>query len=266
MPRIAWLTDLHFDFLSPDEERLFLDRVRRDSPDVVIISGDISEARDLTRDLRTIAERLTLPVYFVLGNHDFYHGSIREVRAQTDAVCREFAHLKYLTTGGVYELSSELALIGHDGWADGRLGDYETSFVMMNDYKLIAELAPFNKEERWGKLKALGDQAAAHLRDVLPRALVTAPHVLLVTHVPPFREACWHEGQLSGSEWLPHFACRAVGEAVTEIMRERPDRQLTIVCGHTHSSGECRPLPNVTVYTGGAKYGRPEVQRIFDWA
>src|SRR5438128_329697 len=76
MPRIAWLTDLHFDFLSPDEERLFLDRVRRDGPDVVVISGDISEARDVANDLRAIAERLALPVYFVLGNHDFYYGSI----------------------------------------------------------------------------------------------------------------------------------------------------------------------------------------------
>ena len=266
MPRIAWLTDLHLDFLSPDEARSFLDRVRAQQVDAVVISGDMSEARDLDHDLRSIAKRLELPIYFVLGNHDFYYGSIREVRKLAQAACAETPNLHYLTTGGVVELSPRLGMVGHDGWADGRLGDYETSFVMMNDYKLIAELACYNKEERWPVLHALGDEAAAHIRKFLPLALEKYPEVLLVTHVPPLREACWHEGQLSDDEWLPHFACRAMGVAILDVMRRFPQRKLTVVCGHTHSGGECRPRDNITIYTGGAKYGQPEVQRVFEWA
>ena len=61
---------------------------------------------------------------------------------------------------GSLELAAGVGLVGHDGWADARLGDYERSYVMMNDYKLIAELAGMSKVDRWPVLKALGDQAA----------------------------------------------------------------------------------------------------------
>jgi 3',5'-cyclic-AMP phosphodiesterase len=87
---------------------------------------------------------------------------------------------------------------------------------------------------------------------------------MLLTHVPPLRNACWHEGRVSNDEWAPHFTCQAMGEAILEIMSGRPDRQLTVLCGHTHSAGECRPLPNLVIYTGQAKYEEPEIQRVFE--
>ena len=40
--------------------------------------------------------------------------------------------------------------------------------------------------------------------------------------------------------------------------------KLTVYCGHTHSSGICEPLPNVTIYTGAAKYGVPVVQKVIE--
>ncbi|MBX9789237.1 MAG: hypothetical protein K2Y37_10010, partial [Pirellulales bacterium] len=67
-------------------------------------------------------------------------------------------------------------------------------------------------------------------------------------------------------DWLPHFTCHAVGEAIRSVMIERPDRKLTVLCGHTHGRGESRPLPNVLVYTGGAQYGRPEIQAILEFS
>jgi hypothetical protein len=86
----------------------------------------------------------------------------------------------------------------------------------------------------------------------------------LATHVPPLREACWHEGRLSDDEWAPHFTCKAMGDAILEIMRDYPQRKLTVFCGHTHSPGQCRPLPNVEILTGGAKYGLPGIQRVIE--
>jgi 3',5'-cyclic-AMP phosphodiesterase len=266
--RLAWLTDLHLNFLPYALVGEFLGRVEALEPDAVLITGDISEARDLNRMLVHIEERLQRAVYFVLGNHDFYYGSIREVRSATTQFCSgpvASGRLKYLTSlAEPVELTPALALIGHDGWADARIGDYERSLVMMNDYRLIAELAAHGKRDRWPILQALGDEAAEHIRNVLPAALKSYEHVLLATHVPPLREACWHEGRLSDDEWAPHFTCKAMGDAILEIMRDYPQRKLTVFCGHTHSPGECRPLPNVEIHTGGAKYGVPEVQRIIE--
>jgi 3',5'-cyclic AMP phosphodiesterase CpdA len=264
--RLAWLTDLHLNFLSYAQADEFLARVEALESHAVLITGDISEARDLGRMLAHIGERLERPVYFVLGNHDFYHGSIREVRALATRLCDGAAsRLRYLTAlSEPIALTPTVALIGHDGWADARLGDYERSLVMMNDYRLIAELAAHGKRDRWPILQALGDEAAGHIRTVMPRALERFPHVLLATHVPPLREACWHEGRLSDDEWAPHFTCKSMGDAILDIMRDFPERRLTVFCGHTHSPGECRPLPNVLILTGGAKYGVPAVQRILE--
>jgi 3',5'-cyclic AMP phosphodiesterase CpdA len=266
--RLAWLTDLHLNFLPYAQVDEFLGRVEALEPHAVLITGDISEARDLAQVLRHIEERLERPVYFVLGNHDFYHGSIREVRALASRLCdRTSSRLRYLTAlADPIELTPTIALIGHDGWADARLGDYERSLVMMNDYRLIAELAAHGKGDRWPILQALGDEAAEHVRTVLPKALERYPRVLLATHVPPLREACWHEGRPSDDEWAPHFTCKAMGDAILAIMRDCPQRQLTVFCGHTHSPGECRPLPNVEILTGGAKYGLPALQRVLEFS
>ena len=83
-------------------------------------------------------------------------------------------------------------------------------------------------------------------------------------HVPPFRESCWHEGRVSDDEYLPHFSCKAVGEVLLRCMRARPDRKLTVLCGHTHGRGSVDMLPNLSVVTGGADYGRPAVQAVWD--
>ena len=100
------------------------------------------------------------------------------------------------------------------------------------------------------------------MRDVLPGALFRFQHVLLLTHVPPFKEACWHDGNISSDHWLPHFGCKAVGEALVECLRSDPDCQVTVLCVHTHSGGKAQILPNITVNTGGAEYSRPSVQEI----
>jgi 3',5'-cyclic AMP phosphodiesterase CpdA len=262
--RVAWLTDLHLNFLSASEIGTFLDNVREDEPDVVLISGDTGEARSLQELLGRIEARLQRPIYFVLGNHDFYYGSIHGVRAAVARQAQESRWLTWLTGGRIIPLTADTALIGHDSWADGRCGDYEHSDVLMNDYLLIEEFAGLNKRGRLDRLHALGDAAAAYFSTLLPLALMQHRRIILVTHVPPFQEACWHEGQISDDNFLPHFVCKAAGDAMRTVMAANPDRNLLVLCGHTHGEGEAQILPNLRVLTGGAEYGAPEVQRVFD--
>jgi hypothetical protein len=101
---------------------------------------------------------------------------------------------------------------------------------------------------------------------VLPDALARFREVLVLTHVPPFREACWHEGRISDDAWLPHFACQAAGEVLAGALAARPDCRMTVLCGHTHSPGEAQVLPNLRVLTGGARYGEPRVQQVVELA
>ena len=265
MTRIIWITDPHLNFVRPLAVREFLDDVAEREPAAVLIGGDIGEAHNVVAYLEQVDELWQRPVHFVLGNHDFYRGSIAGVRREIDRLCERRPLLNYLSHRGVVELTSKLGLVGHDGWADARVGDYEHSYIMMNDYKLIAELSPHSKEQRWPVLRSLGDAAAAHIRHVLPQALKRFDDVLLLTHVPPLRAACWHEGRPSDDEWSPHFVCQAVGEAILEIMTSAPTKRLTVLCGHTHSGGETDPLPNVHIVTGPAAYGFPAITREFEF-
>jgi hypothetical protein len=242
----------------------FIRDLARVECDGFIVSGDIGEADDVSAYLDAFATEDSRPVYFVLGNHDFYRGSITGVRAEIEKVCAKRANLHWLARAEVVGVTDQSCLIGHDGWGDGRLGDYWSSNVELNDWWLIEEFAGLEKDQRLLRLQELGDEAALHLRTVLPDALARFRNVVVVTHVPPFREACWYEGRTSDDHWLPHFTCRAVGEVLVDAMRNAPDRAMLVLCGHTHGAGEAQILPNLRVLTGGAIYGRPTVQQILN--
>jgi Icc protein len=265
MKRYVWLTDLHLNFPGKERPAVFLDRVATLRTHGVLLGGDISEWPDGPNYLRMMAERLDQPIYFVLGNHDYYFSSIATVRAHIERMCEEDPRLVWLTGHDPIQLAPGVGLVGHDGWADGRCGDFVRSLVMLNDYRLIGELASLDKLERLEKLHALGDEAAADVRRVLPAALARFEHVVFLTHVPPFRESCWYDGRISADDWLPHFTCKAVGDVLRELMLAHPDRRLTVLCGHTHGRGEAEILPNLRAFTGGALYGSPEVQRVLEW-
>lgn len=264
MKRVVWLTDIHLNFLEADERDAFCRRVDAQDADAVLLGGDIAEAPSVVPCLRRMAARIRAPIHFVLGNHDYYTGSIAEVRAAMPPLCAEVDTLHWLPEAGVVELTPAVGLIGHGGWADGRIGSFLMAPNKINDYLLIEELADLAAGVRLTRLNELGDEAAAAVRRLLPAALARYPQVYFLTHVPPWREACVHKGKPSDDEWAPHFSCKAVGDAVLEIMADFPRRELTVLCGHTHGDGEHRMTDNVRVLTGGAEYTRPAVQRVFE--
>ena len=262
--RVVWLTDIHLNFLMPREVVAFLRSVARMAPDVTLVGGDIGEAPTIEEYLWEISDRLGTPVYFVLGNHDCYNGSIAGARTRASHISRAVPNLRWLSEAGVVGLTDSTALVGDGGWADGRNGGYASSPVVLNDYLLVEEFVGLESAARLRLLNRLGDEAAKYLRRVLHRALDSYPNVILLTHVPPFREACWHEGKISNDDYLPHFSCKAVGDVLIETMRERPRCTLTVLCGHTHSPGTAQILPNLLVRTGAAAYGAPVVQDVFE--
>ena len=271
MKCLLWLTDLHLNSATPERFARLIDEIKGQSPDVVLIGGDTGEAPSFAGYLEELAGRLAVPIYFVLGNHDYFLGSINKVRHTARDLSRNSEILRWLPEAGVVPMTDQTVLIGHGGWGDGRCGDFLESDVLLNDYVLIDELRRFegsvprlSPEELLSRLNRLGDEAAEHFRKVLPSVFEIGRRLFVLTHVPPFREACWHQGQISDDNWLPHFTCQAVGHVLAEFMRDHPDHRMTVLCGHTHSDGRAQMLPNLDVITGGARYGEPEVQQVFE--
>ena len=260
--RVVWATDIHLNFLQPQERADFFEKIRSHHADAVLISGDIAEAPCLRNLLHEMQQAIDVPLYFVLGNHDFYHGSIATVRRDIQTWCLSQSGLTYLSSSGLIALTPHTGLIGHDGWGDGRLGNYQQSPVRLSDQEVIRDFQGLDRNAVLGKLQALGDASATYLREVLTKALASYRRVVCLTHVPPFKEACWYEGKMGNDDWLPYFTCKAIGEVLFDMAQARPDCQLTVLCGHTHHAGTVHMLPNLFLKTGAAEYGQPHVEEV----
>lgn len=261
--RLVWSTDLHLDAAERSQYDLYFDLLVAHEPDIVLIGGDISNGIISFTHLQNIAKRVDKDIYFVLGNHDFYYGSISAIRNDAKNIgFNGSSSLHYLTDGAIIELSEQTALIGHDGWSDAYAGDFINSDVLLNDYFLIDELKKLTHEERFLKLHELGEEAAAFLKKQLLAALQKYDRVLLLLHVPPFVEASFYEGQPGDDHWLPHFVNVASGKVLEEIMKENPNKELLVLCGHTHWGHDCQILPNLRVITGHSELGIPNVQGL----
>lgn len=263
MKTIAWITDIHLDHLTSDEIERFMREIDAAAPDCVLIGGDTATAPRLEGDLKMIAEALQRPIYFVLGNHDFYGGSIAGIYETFKRNGLQSEWLHWLPASEVVALTEHTGLIGHGCFADGRLGRAEQSRILFNDYFHIDEFVRVGPQQRFALMNELGDQAAGMVRKMLSGAVQQFSSLYLLTHVPPFREACWHEGRITHAEFLPHLSCKAVGDVLLEIMGAHPECHLTVLSGHTHGSGEVHILPNLKVITGGAEYGKPQLQPLF---
>ena len=283
-----WLSDIHLDFAQPGVVHQFLISIKEHPAAQIWISGDVAQAGNISGYLTRMESSWARPIYFVLGNHDFYMSSFRDVRSRIRKLCANLGGLCWLCDSGVIELSPNAGLIGHDSWADGRFGDYKGSELLLNDYLLIRDFNPWlrgadgqgarvpagaeemakaivgpeAKQRRLSIMQGLAQEAVAHVEKHLPAALERYQRVFFLTHPPPFKAACWHDGRISDDNGLPHFSCKAVGDALVHIMKRHPDKHLTVLCGHTHSGATAQILGNLVVHTAQATYGRPEVQRI----
>lgn len=258
--KIAWLTDLHLNFVCETGVNKLCDVILSTDCDAILITGDIASARQLCRQLEYLAGRLMKPIYFVLGNHDYYGSSIRQMNSDVGRLTKKNLYLVWLSRSGIVQLSPDTCLIGHEGLADGRLGDPFGSTVVLNDYFHIEELRQPTKELRIKVQNKLGDAAARYLKKQL-KSVVAAGYrkIIVALHVPPFPEACWHLGQNTDDNFLPHFSCEATGAVLKAFSLKHADIDMSIFCGHTHSGGYAQILPNLQVHTSGAEYRDPRI-------
>lgn len=259
---LAWSTDPHLPRASPAAATAYWRAVAQLEVDHFVVTGDLARAESLEGVLLRLHEVAPCPVSFVLGNHDFYGGSIPAVRRRAADLARSREGLTYLTDGGPLRLADAVVLAGRDGWADGRCGDIRRSRAQLDDFRLIAELAGLTGPgERARRMQDLARDCASALARDLGEAEDAAVTVV-ATHVPPFRAAAPHEGEPSDPDHAPYFVSKITGQVLLEAAESVPDRELLVLCGHSHGGGTLEVRPNLTVWTGAAEYGSPRVQEI----
>jgi Icc protein len=261
---LVWLTDIHLAHLPTGGSRAFGEEVRRAHPNMktALVTGDIAEAATFEALLEEFAEGADADVHFVLGNHDFSGSSIHAVRMRAASMTQGRIRWLVNAPGGYVPLGNDVILVGHDGWYDARNG--QPKGVLEPDRSTIREFATIKPGSFVRAVSDLADRFATEARELLLRALAAGSHkqIVFATHVPPYKEASWHEGKISDDSWLPWMSSRVMGEMLSDVASRNPGREFLILCGHTHSAGESQPLPNVTVRTGTAVYGKPRVSGV----
>lgn len=259
--KLVWLTDLHLDAAPDRIHQLLLDIVALKS-DMILVGGDTSNGHQALNYLLSISKVTKKDIYFVLGNHEFYHHSISETRelAQHMADCNQ--HIHYLTKEQIIEITPTTALIGHDGWSDARAGNFMTSTISLHDYTLINDLKDLSKIKLKMKLHQLGKQAAYDIQRKLQDAFQKYSNVIILTHTPPFQASCLYDEHISDDNWAPHFVCKAMGDVLLKVMNDHSDKQAFIFCGHAHTMSDIAILPNLRVIVGESTLGSPQIQGL----
>ena len=262
--KLTWTTDPHLDHASLAAWEQWIQRIASTAAGGLLLTGDLSEADDVTDQLKRLAVALDLPIYFVLGNHDFYRSSIAATRRHVVATAREDRRLHYLTDESAIEIKPGVFILGDDGWGDATEGDFESSSVRLNDFRLIDDFCRLPPEHWQDQLRQLGSESAQRLQSKLATLPAHASQLLVLTHVPPFRESCWYEGHTTDDHWAPFFVCGQVGQVLRAFAKSQPGIQITVLCGHTHHRGLARLEQNLVVHTGGSRYGEPDVEAVLE--
>lgn len=268
MKSFVWCTDIHLDFVE-DRVPVFAAQIAQQRPSGVFLTGDISLAPDIARHLRALHSVIKRPIYFVCGNHDFYMGSIDDVRQQLTDLMTEVPDIQYLTRSTYLPLSSKTALVGHDGWYDAYHGDPLRSPFIMTDWFKIGDYVNsgvrstgmygprVNLPAVLGLSRKLASEAAEHVYTNASSAAQDRELVVVLTHVPPFPEVHLHEGKGASPESMPWYTSKMMGDALLNVARENPNTRFEVFCGHTHSHCDRQILDNLFCHVGGADYGRP---------
>jgi len=269
--KLAWVTDIHLDCVDNLQTALNSLNAGLAGCDGLILSGDISTGSSVTYHLRDLEEVVQKPIYFVLGNHDYYFSDILDVRHRVVETTRYMSFSKYLGAIPYHRLSNSTVIIGSDGWYDAFNGDAIGSDMIMNDWLKIADFKPAIKNSLMGKTinKSIIMQVAreickASVNHIIKSIKIVADdseHVIVVTHVPPFAESYTDDKykNILPQNVIPWYTSKMMGEMLKTAAKTYQQTRFTVLSGHTHSPFEGDILHNLHAKVGKSQYGSPQI-------
>lgn len=277
---ITWATDIHLDFIARPERAdasgrnldLFCSLIKESNPEGLILTGDISLSSMLEDHLVALETRLNIPIYFVLGNHDFWFGGFEETRKIATRVSTSSSFLKYMSYIPYLSISPTTIVVGHDGWYDALYGILNSD-VMMNDWSHISDFSgvvtqegPQTKVDMNAVLsisRAQAHTAATRLMNSIKNGIRQQKpnQVVVLTHVPPFVEL--QKNLRAGISSVPWYTSKMMGDMLLSAAQAYPNVNFEVFCGHTHTRTDVQVAKNMFCHVGGAEYGNPGIQGSF---
>src|SRR5581483_327042 len=275
MAKFAWATDIHLDHLGDDRQRIiqFGESLVQQAPTGVFLTGDFSVAKLLAYHLGALEQICKRPIYFVLGNHDYYGARVEEVRRLMKDLTNASPFLRYLPTVPYVALngpglSGQTAVLGHDGWYDALYGDWQNSSFDMLDWHAIHDFIEVNgsKATIASLARKYAHEGVTYVQNSIKQAVRYHKNLVILTHYPPFAQAHVHEGRPGEPHVMPWFTSKMMGDMLMDAARAYPAVTFTVLAGHTHGKYEGKILPNLRVMVGGAEYGHPGLAGLVEVA
>lgn len=275
--KYAWCSDIHLDHMRDEQHIIaFVESIVDEDIDGVFLTGDIANGTCIDVMLELIASATQRPVYFVLGNHDFYGSSIGATRA---AMLQLRPLLTYMSSRPFVRLSDKTGLVGHDGWYDFLYNDYYR-IVQPSGAEMFA-LADWTQIEEFkaqyaqlqGQLPnykvaaeisgSLAQEGATHVVGQIKAAVKAGcSNITVLTHIPPFKEASRYQDRPSPAYSLPLFSSKIMGDMLLECYAMYPHIKFDVLCGHTHDAYDQHVRKNMRCRVMEAEYRYPRVQYV----
>lgn len=269
--KLAWATDIHLDSVQDLTANMQTLSSQLNEFDSIVITGDISTANTILDHLKILDNFLKKPSYFVLGNHDYYYSDIISTRRKVVELCLGTKFVKYL--GGIpfVKLDKRTAMVGHDCWYDALNGDPGGSEIVMNDWLKIKDFQPALQKTNQGIMiekgmvsmiaQAINRASTKHILEGINEAIKECSHVVIATHVPPFKESYTKEKykDIATDYVLPWYTSKSTGNMLLSVAKTYPKIKFTVLSGHTHSPFEGSILRNLHVKVGKSQYGTPQI-------
>jgi len=250
--KALWYSDLHLNFLSEKKLTLFIDSIISRNPDLVWLTGDITTGKKLIEHLELLVNRLPFPIYFIIGNHDYWGSSIEQTHENIRELVKKYpGRLFWVSDKLSLPFSESTVLIGNEGWYDAMLG-WPRHLVFTWDWFHISNFRALGCCKRITSFQKVAADFTSKMRESLLSALNTHDHVYAMTHIPPWAEATHDVGTFFGWFWLPYNVSVKMGMMFKEVMEQFPNKKLTVLCGHTHSKKSVQISGNINCHVAGA--------------
>lgn len=233
MLKILWLTDTHVDKISAENYQELLDFIIASKADGMWLTGDIGDPPRNIEFLKALFERYKKPVFFVLGNHDFYKYKIADMRFKMTQLVKSYPLANYLSETPGLDSDGHL-MVGMDCFANT---GQDIIQQMTWDSDHILDLDALNESHLTAQLNALAEKDAKRLLKKCQQQIHThIKKVSILTHVPPSDSM---KGQFLVK---PHQKNRSVFYSLTlsdvlhQLASDFPSVQFNVYSGHIHQT------------------------------
>ena len=219
--KILATSDLHIGYPSSQSLKLLTEYVKKEQPDVVVISGDIYDYRGVNPfyELSNLEMDNDLPVVFCLGNHEFAWRDVEFTLNHYRFNGKHFPYVHCLDTEGFVDIDG-VRFVGNVLWYDGSLsdrGDKQEKLNHIDESWLDSTINDFNAVEENRKCV---EQIKAGLKDYTGKSV-------LVTHTVPY----W---KLNLFNFDMPCGVYNIYSGVKDLFKNDGINVDVAICGHTH--------------------------------